>query len=44
MIVIEINNIPFKEKPWGTFAIKQIINTEQKLGLGINFTMEDLSN
>ena len=35
IIVKEINNIPFKEKPWGTFAIKQIINTKQNLGLGI---------
>ena len=44
VMVKEIDNIPFKEKPWGTFAIKQIINTKQKLGLGNNFTMEDLSN
>ena len=43
VMVKEIDNIPFKEKPWGTFAIKQIINTKQKLGMG-NFTMEDLSN
>ena len=42
-MVKEINNIPFKEKPWGKFAIKQIINTKQKLGLGNNFTMNDLS-
>ena len=41
-MVKEIDNVPFKEKPWGTFAIKQIINTKQKLGMG-NFTMEDLS-
>ena len=33
-----------KERPWGTYAIKQIINTKQKLGMGNNFTMEDLSN
>ena len=45
VMVKEIDNIPFKEKPWGTFAIKQIINTKQKLGMGNNnFTMEDLSN
>ena len=43
IMVKEIGNIPFKEKPWGTFAIKQIINTKQKLGMGNNFTMEDLS-
>ena len=38
VMVKEIDNIP-----WGTFAIKQIINTKQKLGLGNNFTLEDLS-
>ena len=27
----------------GTFLVKNIINTKQKLGLGNNFTMEDLS-
>ena len=43
IVVKEINNIPYKEKPWGTFAIKQISNTKQKLGMGNNFTMEDLS-
>ena len=44
VMVKEIDNIPYKEKPWGTFAIKQIINTKQKLGMGNNFNMEDLSN
>ena len=44
IMVDEINNIPYKERLYGTFAIKQIINTKQKLGLGNNFTMEDLSN
>ena len=43
IMVKEIDNIPFKERPWGTFAIKQIINTKQKLGMGNNFTMQDLS-
>ena len=43
-MVDEINNIPFKGRPYGTFAIKQIINTKQKLGMGNNFTIEDLSN
>ena len=27
----------------GTFLVKNIINTKQKLGMGNNFTMEDLS-
>ena len=43
IMVKDIDNIPFKERPWGTFAIKQIINTKQKLGMGNNFTMQDLS-
>ena len=42
-MVKEIDNIPFKDRPFGTFAIKQIINTKQKLGMG-NFTMRGLSN
>ena len=33
-MVKEIDNIPYKERPWGTYAIKEIINTKQKLGLG----------
>ena len=40
-MVNEIDNILYK-KPWGTFVIKQVINTKQKLGMG-NFTMDDLS-
>ena len=43
VMVKEIDNIPYKDKPWGTFTIKQIINTNQKLGLGNNFNMENLS-
>ena len=43
IMVKEIDNVPYKDRPFGTFAIKQIINTKQKLGMG-NFTMEDLSN
>ena len=42
-MVKEIYDIPFKQRPWGSFAIKQIINTKQRLGMG-NFTTEDLSN
>ena len=44
IMVKEIDDLPYKERPWGTYAIKQIINTKQKLGMGNNFTMEDLSN
>ena len=35
IMVKEIDNIPYKDRPWGTFAIKQIINTKQKLGMEI---------
>ena len=42
-MVKEINNVPYKQRPWGSFAIKQIINNKQRLGLGNPFTMEDLS-
>ena len=42
-MVKEIDNIPFKEKPCGTFAIKQIINTKQKLGLGVENSNKILS-
>ena len=35
IMVKEIDDIPYKDRPWGTYAIKQIINTKQKLGLGI---------
>ena len=44
IMVGEIDDIPYKERPYGTYTIKQIINTKQKLGLGNNFTMTDLSN
>ena len=44
IMVNEIDDIRYKERPWGTYAIKQIINTKQKLGMGNNFTMEDLSS
>ena len=42
IMVKEIDNIPYEERPFGSFAIKQIINIKQKLGMG-NFSMHDLS-
>ena len=42
IMVKEIDNVPYKEKPWGIAMIRSNINTKQKLGMG-NFTMEDLS-
>ena len=43
IMVNEINDIPYSQRAWGTFGIEQIIDTKQKLGLGNNFTMNDLS-
>ena len=42
-MINSINNLPYKDKQWDTFLVKNIINTKQKLGMGNNFTMEDLS-
>ena len=42
-MINSINNLPYKGKRWGTFLVKNIINTKQKLGMGNEFTMEDLS-
>ena len=39
-MVNEIDNIPYKEKPWGTAMIRLIINTKQRFGMR-NFTMND---
>ena len=44
IMVKEVDNVPYKQRPYGTFVIKQIINTTQKLGMENNFTMNDLSN
>ena len=43
IMVDEIDDIPYKDRPWGTYAIKQIINTKQKLGLGIENQYKILS-
>ena len=42
-MINSINNLPYKDKQWGTFLVKNIIDTKQKLGMGNNFTMGDLS-
>ena len=41
-MINSINNLLYKDKQWGTFLVKNIINSKQRLGMG--FTMEDLSN
>ena len=39
-----INELPYNQQHYGTFLVKNIIRSKRKLGLGNNFTMEDLSN
>ena len=39
-----INELPYDQQQYGTFLVKNIIRSKRKLGLGNNFTMEDLSN
>ena len=38
-----IDELPYNQKQYGTFLVKNIIQSKRKLGLGNNFTMEDLS-
>ena len=40
IMVKEIDNVPYKDRPLGTALIRSILNSKQKLG---NFTMNDLS-
>ena len=35
IMVKEIDDIPYKDRPWGSFLIKQIIDKKQKIGLGV---------
>ena len=39
-----INELPYNQQQYGTFLVKNIIRSKRQLGLGNNFTMEDLSN
>ena len=39
-----INELPYNQQQYGTFLVKNIIQSKRKLGLGNNFTMENLSN
>ena len=38
-----INELPYNQQQYGTFLVKNIIKLKKTLGLGNNFTMEDLS-
>ena len=43
-MINSINELPYNQQQYGTFLVKNIIRSKRKLGLGKNFTMEDLSN
>ena len=38
-----INKLLYKDKQWDTFLVKNIISSKKKLGLGNDFSMNDLS-
>ena len=42
-MIDSINELPYNQKQWVTFLVKNIISSKKKLGLGNDFTMNDLS-
>ena len=42
-MIDSINKLPYNQKQWGTFLVKNIISSKKTLGLGNDFTMNDLS-
>ena len=42
-MIDSINKLSYKDKQWGTFLVRNIISSKNKLGLGNDFTMKDLS-
>ena len=42
-MIDSINKLPYNEKQWGTFLVKNIISSKKKLGLGSDFNVKDLS-
>ena len=41
-MIDSINKLPYNQRQWGTFLVKNIISSKKKLGLGNDFNMEDL--
>ena len=35
-MIDSINKLPYKDKQWGTFLVKNVISSKKKLGLGNN--------
>ena len=42
-MIDSINNLPYNQRQYGTFLVKNIISSKKKLGLGNDFNMKDLS-
>ena len=42
-MIDSINNLPYNQRQYGTFLVKNIISSKRKLGLGNDFNMNDLS-
>ena len=42
-MIDSINKLPYKQRQYGTFLVKNIISSKRKLGLGNDFNMKDLS-
>ena len=42
-MIDSINKLPYNQRQWGTFLVKNIISSKKKLGLGNDFNMKDLS-
>ena len=42
-MIDSINKLPYNDRQWGTFLVKNIISSKKTLGLGNDFNMKDLS-
>ena len=43
-MIDSINKLPYNQRQWGSYLVKNIIKSKKTLGLGNDFTMTDLSN
>ena len=43
-MIDSINKLPYNQRQWGTYLVKNIIKSKKTFGLGNGFTMTDLSN
>ena len=43
-MIDSINQLPYNQRQWGTYLVKNITKSKKTLGSGNDFTMTDLSN